>query len=342
MSGPEGRAQQDQLLEEAASWFARMRGPDAEHHRPEFEAWLARGAIHRGAYNRAAEIFALGKLLDQDDVYGGPAGGAPPVGAGRKRAGLAVAVAAVALAGLALVVFDKTDHDKSGPAVASSIAADGSLSVVADEARELRLADGSLVTLAAGSMLDARIDVDRRRVVLRRGKARFIVAPGSSDFTVTAGGGTITAHGTVFDVSMSRASRVTVKLLNGVIELMLPATPQTGDAVRRRLTPGQAVSYSARDAAGRPHPVDRDAAEQTEASVAAMRDVADMPLGTLIADVNRYAARPIRLASPRLAVLRISGHFRTDDSARLAAHLAALFDLRVDTSDPAAIVLRAR
>ncbi len=45
----------DQLWSEATLWFARMRSPEADALRPEFEAWLARGALHRRYYNRAAE-----------------------------------------------------------------------------------------------------------------------------------------------------------------------------------------------------------------------------------------------------------------------------------------------
>ncbi len=45
------------FYDEAADWFARMRGPDADLHRAAFEAWLERGALHRAAYNRVAEIF---------------------------------------------------------------------------------------------------------------------------------------------------------------------------------------------------------------------------------------------------------------------------------------------
>src|SRR3954468_14837834 len=64
MTGPDGDPPiEGQLLEEAATWFARMRGPEAEASRARFEAWLARGALHRRAYNRASEIFAMGKLL---------------------------------------------------------------------------------------------------------------------------------------------------------------------------------------------------------------------------------------------------------------------------------------
>src|SRR3546814_16729928 len=40
-----------------------MRGPDAQSYRPQFEHWLSLGASHRDAYERAGEIFALGRFL---------------------------------------------------------------------------------------------------------------------------------------------------------------------------------------------------------------------------------------------------------------------------------------
>ena len=39
----------EEPIEEAARWFARMRAPDAERSRAEFEAWLAGGADRRRA-----------------------------------------------------------------------------------------------------------------------------------------------------------------------------------------------------------------------------------------------------------------------------------------------------
>lgn len=47
---PEPKPRMDQQMREASLWFARMRGPDAEEWRPQFEQWLALGASHRGAY----------------------------------------------------------------------------------------------------------------------------------------------------------------------------------------------------------------------------------------------------------------------------------------------------
>src|SRR3546814_5408814 len=64
---PEPMPRMDQQMREASLWFARMRGPDAEEWRPQFEDWLALGASHRGAYNRAGEIFALGRFMAAQD-----------------------------------------------------------------------------------------------------------------------------------------------------------------------------------------------------------------------------------------------------------------------------------
>ena len=92
MIEPERDRPKGQLFEEAAGWFARMRGPDAEASREEFEAWLARGALHRSAYNRAAEVFAMGKLLEEEETQ-----------ARHPRRRLAAAAAVAAVSDVALV-----------------------------------------------------------------------------------------------------------------------------------------------------------------------------------------------------------------------------------------------
>src|SRR3546814_9573008 len=44
---PESLPRMDQLTREGSLWFARMRGPDAQSYRPQFEHWLSLGASHR-------------------------------------------------------------------------------------------------------------------------------------------------------------------------------------------------------------------------------------------------------------------------------------------------------
>lgn len=51
-------------------------------------------------------------------------------------------------------------------------------------------------------------------------------------------------------------------------------------------------------------------------------------LDNLIAQANRYAEKPIRLADPMLGTLKVSGRFRISDSHGFVARICALFDLQ--------------
>src|SRR3546814_2384163 len=91
------------LRDEAAEWFAIMRGPDADARREEFEAWLARGALHRTAYNKIAETFSIGKGLKEDAPD--DAGSAAPSPASQKPGILKMAVLALFLVVASAVLF---------------------------------------------------------------------------------------------------------------------------------------------------------------------------------------------------------------------------------------------
>jgi transmembrane sensor len=60
-----------------------------------------------------------------------------------------------------------------------------------------------------------------------------------------------------------------------------------------------------------------------------------------VAEINRYARRPLELGDPSLAELRISGTFSVDDVDAFARALAEVLSLTVEESD-GAIVLRKR
>jgi transmembrane sensor len=329
-------ASADQLFEEAALWFARMRGPDAESHRPAFETWLARGALHRSTYNRAAEIFSLGKVLMQDDV---PSPAMPTERPRARTPFVAALCVLLAVCGLGLWLARAPLPNRSERQLVDASDATARIEAASDMDRKVRLSDGSRLHLAVGSVVEARVDSKERRVALISGTVRFEVAREARPFVVAAGGGTIVARGTVFDVTLSRASRVIVRLISGAVEVALPETSRDRAHTARRLAPGDTVSFAAQTES-RERIGNQPSIDSGGGAPRAMRDFDDVPLAQLIGEANRDADRPIRLAAPALARRRISGRFRIDDPARLAAHLAALFDLAVDTGDRSEIVLR--
>src|SRR3546814_4387812 len=86
------------------------------------------------------------------------------------------------------------------------------------EIRTVALEDGSRVTLDTDTIVHVAYSPTERGLKLERGRARFDVSyDASRPFVVFAGGGSITAHGTVFDVAVVDR-HVSVALLRGSIE----------------------------------------------------------------------------------------------------------------------------
>ena len=339
MSEPDRDRPQGQLFEEAAGWFARMRGPDAEASRGEFEAWLARGALHRSAYNRAAEIFAMGKLLQDQDIDETR----PAERRTRKSMLAAGAVAAACLvAGAGWIGLRQAAEVRSHHAPMAEQRRDGARPFELTS-RELagaayRLNDGSVVTLAAATQVRVDFTSQARRLVLQAGGARFKVAHELRPFIVYAGGGSVTARGTVFDVALTSDRRVRVHLVEGVIEVAV-----SGPAPQRRLqrlVAGQSTSFEAQDPQS-------SAAQQSRSLASSAHAAATVPefdgvrLSDLIDAANRNSQRPIRI-SGTIGERRISGRFHIDDPELLANRIAALFDLVVDRSNPSVILLKPR
>ena len=340
MSEPE-REDKDQLWSEATLWFARMRSPDAEQFRPAFEEWLARGALHRRYYNRAGEYWvdSGSALFDNDDHTDD----LTQVSRSdtRRKPGTKVALVAASLVVVASTIALLTHPHSSPPAppiaATQTPLASTRFATTAGEQRQVRLADGSQVMLGSDTILRVQLSTATRRLRLDRGRARFEVAHETRPFIVFAGGGAVTAHGTVFEVGVTPDRRVSVRLIRGSVDVSFPtAAKANGRPLPRRLHPGETVSFDAVIAQAS----DRTTAAPAPAPGDTSQDYRDVRLADIVAGTNSHGGVSIRLADPATGELKVSGRFRTEDKALLAERLAALFDLTVDRSDPSVIVLR--
>jgi transmembrane sensor len=327
------------MREDAAIWFARMRGPDAGSDRAAFEAWLAGSPLHRDAYNRIAEVFSLGKGLrprTAPDV-------SQPLSVKSPSGAWAAAILAlmVVVGGGAWSLSQR--RDIVAPQTAMMTRQDRAppserYATRIGQIHHYRLPDGSLITLDTDSQIAIVFDKDKRALQLLRGRARFDVAHELRPFVVTAGAGTVTAHGTLFDIRLQAHDAVSVRLLRGAIDVALPnpAGMLQKRVLRERLLPGQQLIFDA-SALSRPRlavaPAD---ARWPEATL----DCDHQPLSAVAVEANRYATTQIELADTPISNLRVSGSFRIDEPDILAERLATLFDLRVDKSVPGRLVLR--
>ena len=342
MSRPDGRGD-DGLMHEAAAWFARMRAPDADASRAEFEAWLARGALHRAAYNRAAEIFAMGKFLADESRPKAARSSPMPR---RSWAFLATAAMLLLLVGSSWLALQLTRSGGIGGLTGSRRASSNQEAqiVARGEPQSVRLGDGSLVQLAAGARIAVEFNADLRRLTLDSGTARFFVAHESRPFQVDAGGGTVTARGTIFEVRLGAGRRVMVRLIEGTVDVQPPLRPgaTANGAHAVRLQRGQATEFTSAPAAGAAGSSSGIDPSDGAAAATVVRDYDSIRIADLVRLANATAQRPIRLCDPKLGELRISGTFRIDDTGLLATRIGALFDLIVDQRDPREILIRGK
>jgi len=297
--------------EEAAAWFARMRGPEAEQHRAAFDAWHG-DPENAAAYRQTQEDWLLVGGVAPAHLAAHPPRSTPRRTAMPQWAIAAALFLAVAL-GLGWYLQARSDAPQRAEAVSTP--------------DMIRLADGTEVQLA-GATIGVAFDGETRRVTLNGGQARFNVAPDATrPFTVFAGSSATTALGTVFEVDL-RTSRPRIHLIEGSVEVRGIGAP---GAVR--LAPGESAEVQGAE-------VRRLAAMPSPGSTTQI-EAENLPLGAVIERANRANEVPITLADPALGARRLTGRFDLADSAALARKLAAALDLDLETKG-SSIILAAK
>ncbi|WP_070156560.1 FecR family protein [Sphingobium phenoxybenzoativorans] len=339
---PPERTSQGQLLEEASTWFARMRGPDADLYQTEFDAWRKRGALHMAAYNRIAEVFNLGKRLADE-----PSSDL----ADDKRASnflapasLLVAIVAAVLVWwgwIAIMPADPKNLPENSAKLASNGAVAGAtldkqFSTHLGEIRTFTLSDGSKLTLDTDSLVTTAYDSHARRLRLERGRARFEVFHEHRSFVVLAGAATVTARGTIFDVWLNKTENVMVHLLRGKVDVSANTIQTKGFPYTLQLRPGQSATVRS----GGPHML---AMMQTVHTISdwptGLVDFNDTKLLDVVEMVNHHGSIKLVIGTPHIANLKVSGTFRINDPILSAQRLAEIFDLKLDRSIPGEILL---
>lgn len=294
---------------EAAEWAVRMRGAPTEADREAFKLWYAKPGN--------ADAFAV---AEDDFVVTGSASRTRIEALARSEqkapGGFRWAFAAMAVLAVAVGFAWHVGRQGDTPQIATGPMLPG----------QLRLADGSTVTLMDGAWAEPQFSDTERRIRLHGGRARFDVAHDNArPFIVVAGISETKALGTVFEVD-ARSNAPKIKLVRGSVEVRLGGTAKSV-----RLAPGESAEVS--DAGPRLIPA------MTSPVSTTMLAADGLPIGAVIDAANKVNTKPIRLADAALASLPVTGRFDLADSASLARKLAAALGLTADEG-PDAIILR--
>jgi transmembrane sensor len=200
-----------------------------------------------------------------------------------------------------------------------------------------RLADNSILHLNTDSAVTIRYGKTERLVMLTAGQAEFEVAhEPDRAFRVIAGSAEVVDLGTKFDVRLEHDSTVVTVVEGRVAVAPSPMMEDLGTRsnpsyVRRvvQLGANQQIRVTGGEGPATPTTVD---AQRTTSWLHRQIAFDHEPLERVVAEYNRYTAKPIEIATPALRNLEISGVFATDDPEAFIAFLRSLKGVRVEVT----------
>ncbi|WP_414661174.1 FecR family protein [Horticoccus sp. 23ND18S-11] len=315
---------------EAMAWLAERDEGFAPGRAEAFASWRRRDARHAASVAELEQVLAqLAGLAARreelnthfDRVSPPPPAPVPapvPVGHWRRRVawgGVAAALAVVGFFGFRAALLTAAPDTRYATAAAGY--------------ERARLGDGSTLELNSASAARVRFTAAERRVELESGEAHFEVTHDPArPFVVSAGGVTVRAVGTAFNVRFASGT-VEIMVTEGKVTVAPVPSSRRSDAkadaasanvgstllnVRERLA--IRLASASGEEAGTGTAVEHLDPADVRAAMAWQRrvtDFSDTPLAEVAARFNRHHAIQLVISDPVLGARRIGGIFALDD-----------------------------
>ena len=341
-----------EIRDAAIEWHLLLESGDiTTSERAAFEDWLISDPRHADAYERAVTVWAAFGTLGHDQIAHGHFRSSWParlLGMSRSILALPSLNSGFVVSSLAAISILVGIAFITNPGPTEGIVAE--LPVVSEyvsgisETKAIVLADGSNVTLGAGTRLEATISHDKRVVTLFQGVALFEVAQDATrPVSVKADAFTATALGTVFDVS-NNGGTVRMSVSEGRVEAKYPlVVDQSLSSLfnRKDLTAGTQITATPNK--GLSH-ASAFRAERFATWRQGRLRLEGATLLELIAHANRYSARQIRLAHDvgDLSGRRVTVTFDGSDIDGLFESISEILPVRINQADDGAYIISNR
>jgi len=206
------------------------------------------------------------------------------------------------------------------------------------------LEDGSVVELHAESEVRVNYTPAERRVRLLKGEAHFIVAKNAArPFWVEAGGVTVRAVGTAFNVRLAQ-SRIEVLVTEGKVEVDQSAAHAAGTAAPAPTLMQAGERLVIVPQAATENPVVEKIAPDALRDALAWQDSRlvfnDTPLADVVAQFNKYNRVQIELADSALSQEPVGGNWRAGNPELFVRMIAEGGTIIVEHPAPDRIILR--
>jgi transmembrane sensor len=310
------------VLQQAAQWYALLRGDDAgECERGAWRQWLAASDAHRAAWKCVEKV---GRRFEPLQPEGERQAAASALAAGRSGATRRKLLQSLAaLSGVAVLGWGATRG------VPAAWRADYRTGV--GEVQAITLADGTRVWLNTASALDADYRPSLRRLHLLDGEMLVETARDHArPLVADSRHGRMRALGTVFTVRQLEETTY-LAVYAGAVEVRT-----AGSGATRVVGAGEQLRFG-RDRIEAPLPA--DPARRAWSRGVLLAD--DLPLGQLVDELGRYRRGHLAVA-PAAADLRVMGTYPLDDPERALAMLEAALPVRVCRTLPWWVTVEAR
>ncbi|QHC96728.1 FecR family protein [Pseudomonas sp. M20] len=304
---------QTTVRDDAARWFVRLQEPaiDADEQQ-RFDAWLNQHPQHRDEFQLLQGLWSAADLLPTPRLK---ALVETPPTRRERRPMLRYAVAASVLAvALGLGLFSGLNHPGGYRA---------EFATALGERKHVALPDGSVIDLNSRSRLQVRYEKDRRLIELSEGEAMFSVAHDAArPFVVEAGSGKVTVTGTRFDVRRD-VTQTRVAVEQGTVKV------QGRDAADNQfisLTAGLGTHVDAQGKVAAAYAVNPTELTAWRSGKLVFNNAS---LSEVAAEVSRYRDKPLTVANPAVASLRLTSVFKSDNTDALLKALPSILPVAV-------------
>lgn len=293
----------------AEAWLARRRaGPLSAAEQRAFDTWRDESPRNAAEYERLTRLWDSMESVRADPAVLAMREHARAEVASRSRRRLmqglmAAGVACMLAAGAIVLHLERQERaDVRGERVVEYRTRVGQKSTV-------KLADGSLLVLDTDSVLEAWSTARERRIRLLRGRAFFNVAKDTSrPFSVSAGGNTVTAVGTEFDVELKPAA-MEVTLLSGRLRVSGAREGHGSAPAVMEMNAGHRLIAPA----GKPWTVRKADSRIDTGWLRGQLVFDEETLGNIAEALNRYSTKKIVIRDPAVAHKTLSAVLAAGD-----------------------------